>query len=178
MLEQKDIERLYQIIHFPQRIPMLQFLRDIAPSDVIEMEILAQKRRRNSHILNVTDPQDVVNAVCAYYGTTYEKITKQDRRMEVKIPRMLGMIAVYYQCGQSLTATGRVFKRDHATVLHARKAIANLIEVDSVIRDQMYDCYKLLYENGMCQPLSFFYNRLPEKFLHLYPRPTIEIEEQ
>jgi hypothetical protein len=176
MLEEKDIERLYKIIHFPQRIPMLQFLRDIAPSDVIDMEIFAQRKRMGVAVSDATNPEDVVNAVCTYYGMTYQRITEQDRKTEVKIPRMLGMIAVYYQCGYSLTATGHIFKRHHATVLHAQKAITNLIEVDSIMRQQVYECFKMLYQNGMCQPMMFFYNRLPEKFLHLYPRPTIDLE--
>lgn len=176
-IKQEHIEKLYKIIHFPQRIPMLQFLSDISPSDVIDQAIFEQRKRMGIAVSDATNPEDVVNAVCAYYGMTYKEITKQNRKNEVKIPRMLGMIAVYYQCGFSLTATGHIFKRHHATVLHAQKAIANLIEVDSIMRHHIYECFKMLYMNGMTQPMVFFYNRLPEKYLHLYPKPTIEIEE-
>jgi len=171
MIEQRDIERLYQIIHFPQRIPMLQYLREFIPSDLLDEEIRAQRKRAGVTVNDKTSPEDVINAVLGYFGVEYANIIKPDRRTEVKIPRMVAMIAVYAQCNCSLTTTGIIFNRDHATILHAHKAIGGLIEVDNAMRQRVYDCFKALHEQGITYPMSFFFKHLPEKFVELYPRP-------
>jgi len=63
--------------------------------------------------------------LCPY---TYEQITKRTRTREIMFHRQCGMV-FYYMNGYTLTAAGKIFKKDHATVLHAIRNIISCLDV-------------------------------------------------
>lgn len=73
---------------------------------------------------------------------TYTKSQKRD----VVFARQLSM---YFGCKltkYSLMKIGSYFGKDHATVLHAKKTINNLVETDRLIRSDVYQINKNILE--------------------------------
>jgi hypothetical protein len=67
------------------------------------------------------------------FDTTVEKINSKTRKREVVKARQLAM-SILSLDGRSLTETGDIFDKDHATVLHGKKAILNIIDT----QDKLY----------------------------------------
>jgi chromosomal replication initiation ATPase DnaA len=76
----------------------------------------------------------VIYTVCEYYNTTYENINTPGQKREVVQVRQ---ICMYFGCqftNLSLVAIGEPFDKDHATVLHSKKTISNLIDTNNNVR--------------------------------------------
>ncbi|MEO0678838.1 MAG: helix-turn-helix domain-containing protein [Pseudomonadota bacterium] len=68
---------------------------------------------------------DFVLATAERFGRAPDEITGRRRDMPLARQRMLGMVAATSAQHLSLTAIGRAFDKDHTTVLHARKTVAD-----------------------------------------------------
>lgn len=68
----------------------------------------------------------VQQAVCDYYGLSRSQLTGQSRVWRVSHPRQLAMVlSLEFVPRVNLMIVGRMFgDRDHTTVLHARRAVA------------------------------------------------------
>jgi chromosomal replication initiation ATPase DnaA len=88
-------------------------------------------------------PQEVMHAVANYYGIGISDITGYSRRFNVLRARQ---VAMYLSCKNTKTSTaqlGRIFNRDHSTIIHGRDLIDGFIKSGSVdyraITDQIMD---------------------------------------
>ena len=82
---------------------------------------LVRKGRKRS--LFVSD-ENIDNAITEVTGFTVEELQQKIRLRTHVLPRQVGMF--FYLCaGYSLEQTGIRFHRDHATVVHSRKAVMN-----------------------------------------------------
>lgn len=83
----------------------------------------------------------IVDTICANEKISLEEINTNTRRAEVNYARQLIMYFAYeLKCG-TLKTIGRRLNRDHATVIHAFKAIKDRYETD-VIRRAEIDSYR------------------------------------
>jgi len=53
------------------------------------------------------------------------------RRPEIAVPRQIAMYLAYAETSRSLPELGVLFERDHTTVLHACRAVAERVETDA-----------------------------------------------
>ena len=90
--------------------------------------------RTESPGLNPT-PQLIMQAVANYYCIPVEQITSNKRSKDTVQPRQVSMYLVRDLLGYSLPEIGKVFKRDHTTVLHAVDKIKNQMTSSSEISD-------------------------------------------
>jgi len=96
----------------------------------IRQRIEAERQRMAElhRIVPLTAPRDLISMVAAWHGYTYEDIISPAKPNALVSARQDAMVAVYLNCrcvGErySLLRLGRIFHRDHTTVLHAlRKA--------------------------------------------------------
>lgn len=73
----------------------------------------------------------IQSAVASHYGIPLIEMTSQRRAREVAHPRQVAMFLARELTPKSLPDIGRRFgDRDHTTVMHALKAVAQRIEVD------------------------------------------------
>lgn len=85
-------------------------------------------RRRQSAEAGQTPPNTIIAMVAAWHGLTHDDIVAADRAKELVLARMDAIAAVRLNCricGSQFSTPrlGRLFKRDHSTILHAlRKA--------------------------------------------------------
>ena len=83
-----------------------------------------------------TDVISILNlkTVCANaFKTTVQNMEGKTRKQKAVKARQLCMTILNLD-GYSLSETGKLFNRDHATTIHAKKSIYNLIET----KDKIY----------------------------------------
>jgi chromosomal replication initiator protein len=78
--------------------------------------------------------ESIINEACKTYNMTLSAMKQVTRRREVVEARQ----AVFYFAALtrclSLEDIGAIFFKDHATVIHGKRTIMNLIETDKVVR--------------------------------------------
>ncbi len=81
---------------------------------------------------------DIIKKVSDYYGVEAESINTRSRKREVVLVRQVAMYLSKKYLDMSTSKIGQyIGKRDHATVLHACKTIANLAETDKQFRNEL-----------------------------------------
>ena len=84
------------------------------------------------------------------FGITENEMVENTRKEEIRFARQVCMVLLNCS-GLSLAKSGLPFNRDHATVLHSRKVISNIIEVKYPKQD---------YDN-IIRAISQYRNELP-----------------
>jgi hypothetical protein len=74
------------------------------------------------------DPPRVVEASAAYFGLPAADVLGSGRAADVALARQVAMFLCRRLLGLSLPAVGRVFDRDHSTVLHAARKVEGLTQ--------------------------------------------------
>ncbi len=76
------------------------------------------------------DPIDLANgiiaAVCNEFKVSREQIIGQNRRKFIAFPRALAMHRVRKETGLMLAIIGRLFRRDHTTIINACRKISEM----------------------------------------------------
>lgn len=80
------------------------------------------------------DAKIIIEIVSDYFQTDVTK-NLNTRRRDIVEPRQMAMYFLREHTNNSLDKIGRLFKKDHATALHAEKKIRNLIKYDHFIRE-------------------------------------------
>ena len=69
------------------------------------------------------DAHAIIECVCGYFGISYEEMTGKSRAKPYAYPRQIAMYLARIHTDLSFPDLGRVFGRDHTTVLHAHQRI-------------------------------------------------------
>ena len=80
-----------------------------------------------------------MNAVCAYYKITKNDILGKNKKQEIARARQ---ICTYLMCDMlslPLVNVGKIVERDHATVIHSRNKITQLMKVNDRISKDVDD---------------------------------------
>lgn len=81
---------------------------------------------------------EIVKKIADYYGVEAESINTRSRKREVVLVRQVAMYFSKKYLDMSTSKIGQyIGKRDHATVLHACKAVTNLAETDKQFRHEL-----------------------------------------
>lgn len=89
--------------------------------------------------------EEIVKKVADYYGVEPESINTRSRKREVVLVRQIAMYFAKKYLDLSTAKIGLyVGNRDHATVLHACKTIANLADTDKQFRTELSEIENLL----------------------------------
>lgn len=127
-----NTENLYK--HITQGLPegLLTELQQL----VMFHEVEKYREEIAGHLKH--EVQDWIKAVCEAWATEMEMIHTPSRKREVVIPRQVIMWGL--ACGVvpnklSFSAIGRMFTRDHATVMHAKKVVYQLADTDQEMRE-------------------------------------------
>jgi len=83
-------------------------------------------------------PERIMERVAIEYSIRTEDILSERRSRDIAIPRQLAIYLTREMTGQSTTAIGKTFGRDHATIMHACKKMAEKAEkekdFDEIVR--------------------------------------------
>ena len=88
----------------------------------------------------------IIDVVCAEMDIDRNRMASSERTREVAIARQLAMFLAKKHTKQPLTAIGAAIGgRNHATVLHSCKTIANLMDTEKMFRQQVEHIEKALF---------------------------------
>jgi len=115
----------------------------LAHSSLVKKDIdleLAKKVLRN--IVKTSSKEITINAiqkmVCEYYSIEYDKLQAKTRKREIVQARQISMYLAKMYTKSSLKTIGDHFGgRDHTTVIHSVTTVNNLMDTDSLIREQV-----------------------------------------
>lgn len=115
----------------------------LAHSSLVRKEIdieLAKKVLRN--IVKTSTKEvtidNIQKMVCDYYGIQYPKLQDITRKREIVQARQITMYLAKHFTKNSLKTIGEHFGgRDHTTVIHSCKTVKNLMDTDTLIREQV-----------------------------------------
>ena len=83
----------------------------------------------------ITSVEKIRNVVCDYFSLTVDAISTKSRKREVVQARQIAMYLSKRLTKNSLASIGmEIGQRDHATVLHACKTVADLMDIDKKFR--------------------------------------------
>ncbi len=81
--------------------------------------------------------QEIVDCVCRYFRVERESLISRSRKKAVYYPRQVAMYLCRQHTDATLTAIGKAFRRDHASVIHSLAVIQRRCRVDSTTRNQV-----------------------------------------
>jgi chromosomal replication initiator protein len=89
----------------------------------------------------------IISAISEYYSITEERMLSKERSREVALPRQVAMYLMREEVGSSLPRIGESLGgRDHTTVLYGCEKIADLLETDDRLRQQVGSIMERLQE--------------------------------
>ena len=87
----------------------------------------------------------IINRVCKATGFSYDILKSKNRSIDIRTARQYAIWRIHkevYVMGYSLNAIGRLFDRDHSTVLHTVKVINELKDVHDFLFIQINKRYE------------------------------------
>lgn len=85
----------------------------------------------------ISEIQAIQRKVAAYYGLTMTELMSRKRDRRVSVPRQVAMYLACTQTGQSFPAIGRMFQRDHTTILHGYNKVQKDLARDEVLQREV-----------------------------------------
>lgn len=100
--------------------------------------------RENKDVLTT---QDVIDAVCDFYKISKTDLLSKKRNKEIAEPRQICAYLMTELMSIPLVTIGQALGgRDHATIIHSREKIADLIAINDKISTEINDIKNLIYK--------------------------------
>lgn len=120
-------------------VKKIQALHNLLGQDInVELANRAIDEVRGSDAERLPTPPKILQAVANYYSIPVEQIVGSRRSKDTVQPRQVAMYLVRELTNYSLPEIGKVFSRDHTTVLHSINKIEderkNSAEMDDIIK--------------------------------------------
>jgi chromosomal replication initiator protein len=91
-------------------------------------------------------PEEVLQTVANYYNVPLATLTGKGRDKEIVRPRQVAMFLMREETSASLSLIGsELGGRDHSTVLHGSDKIAEALDADNTLRQQVMEMRELLH---------------------------------
>lgn len=105
------------------------------PKIITNEKIIYKYLRRSTDIVEedftYTDPSIILDKVSESTGLSVTEIKGKLRKYEFVVARHVSMYLIRKLSGYPLSAVGKLFNRDHSTVIYAIDHVTNMIEVQS-----------------------------------------------
>jgi chromosomal replication initiator protein len=95
------------------------------------------KRSSNVPTLNPSTCDRICLVVANYYNISLAELKSNTRKRRIALPRMIAMYFMYGRTSMTLLQIGKMFNRDHSTVIHSRTLINDLLKVDLVFKNEI-----------------------------------------
>lgn len=102
----------------------------------------------------------IADCVCEYFNTSLPEIRVKTRKREIVFKRQCISYLAKKHTKLSLQLIGNFWEQDHATMLHAKTAIANLVETDKTVRSMLIDIERVILEHKPMKSLLKLFLKL------------------
>ncbi len=75
-------------------------------------------------------PEEIKRRVCKVFGISEEEMLTRTHKPGIVVPRQVAMTIMYRRRKMTVQTIGKEFNRHHATVIHANKAVQNMIDTN------------------------------------------------
>lgn len=89
-------------------------------------------------------PEEIITIVAAYHQRTPESLKTKSRLIEAVHPRQIAIYFLRELTPLSVVTIGRVFNRDHTTILWSIQVVKNRIETETVYAQNIHFIRHLL----------------------------------
>ena len=87
---------------------------------------------------------DIINCVCNFYKVEKKDLLSKKKTKEIALARQVGMFLVLEMMSLPQLTVGKIFGRDHATVIYARDKIMEQMETDHKLSVEINDIKQML----------------------------------
>lgn len=124
-----DVRKLEGVLN---RVKAIRLVPDCGSnSDDIALALQTYQLKNEK---NVT-PQEVIDTVAANLHVDAQLMLGRSHTKNIAQARQIAMYLLCEICGQSTTAVGRIFNRDHSTVVYAIGKVKEKMASDTVVRE-------------------------------------------
>jgi chromosomal replication initiator protein len=108
------------------------------------MPSLRERQKAIKEKINYVD--NIINEICKFYSLTTEDVTGKSRKREIVKARFIAIYIIRTETDFKLSAIGKIFNRDHSTILHSIKIINNTLTLkyDTDISDDLKEIKKII----------------------------------
>jgi len=98
---------------------------------VITNERVVLKVIGNGKKLSTAKPIEIMNLISKASGLTLQELTGKDRYARLITPRHVAMYLIRNICDETLLDIGKLFNRDHTTVIASLSHVQDMIDTDN-----------------------------------------------
>lgn len=119
---------------------------DLDANRIIQLAAMIQAERQERVVgRGFAKFTEIASAVAAATDVTIDEMISRHRTMQPTLARHLAIYLCKLRTGETLSAIGKYFARDHTTVIHAIRRVEDLIEIrDAEMILQMRDAIDIL----------------------------------
>lgn len=110
--------------NIPDKAPIV-----IKQDRVIFRELKSKEIITSTPVYNIISPMEIVNKVLDATGLTMKELTGRERYLRLIVARHVCMYMIRDICGLTTSSIGKIFNRDHTTVMHAISHVMNMVDV-------------------------------------------------
>lgn len=93
------------------------------------------------------EPDEILNKVCKYFKANPDDVTSKSRRRELVEVRYICISLIKNYTNLTLFKIGRIFDRDHSTIIHAINTVNDLSETDREFKEKVKGAEKVLFRS-------------------------------
>lgn len=106
----------------------------------VTMEIAKQALKNYAEVTKVNyDSDKILDKVCAYFEITKNQLLGKDRRKELSYARQIAMYLLDELMHLPYTSIGKIFGKDHATVIYCKNKVISELETNKLLQVQIRD---------------------------------------
>ena len=88
--------------------------------------------------------EDIINCVCNFYKVEKKELLSKKKTKEIALARQVSMYLVLDMMSLPQLTVGKIFGRDHATVIYTRDKISEQMETDNKLSVEINDIKKMI----------------------------------
>lgn len=106
----------------------------------VTLDVAQEALKNYITISKVTfDSDKIIEKVCKYFEVSKNQLLGKDRKKELSYPRQICMYLLDNMLGMPNTSIGKIFNKDHATVIYCKNKIDKLLKSDKLLQTQIKD---------------------------------------
>jgi chromosomal replication initiator protein len=113
-----------------------------------------QELFRDHHLPATPSIGEIMECVCRYFRIERDVLLSRSRRKAVYHPRQVAMYLCRQHTEATLTAIGKAFRRDHASVIHSLAVIQRKCQADATTRNQVSFLAEQIRKGGQAKGKS------------------------
>ena len=103
--------------------------------------------RDRSKLLTRFEQDIIIETACKHFSRTFSDLCNSSKKRKVVYPRQVIMYFLSEYTDLTYLCIGKLFGRDHTTVIHSKDLIKNFIKVEDAIRNEIAEIKEKIISN-------------------------------